>query len=205
MSPPPDRDRFDEDDAFEPTDGLRGLPGDGAPGDDLERYLDAIERGRFVGVFRLLLRDGVKLPSPESVSDEDITTALWAVIGGLAARRIFLTRTDHLSDRALYERLWFHLLRHAVPDARLGSRAAWVLDVGAAGGDDDRRVAPIDAGSAAPDAPRPPPPSAKGGRHDRDRFLPRPEDAWSDAPRTGPGDEEWDRNPDEPADPASEP
>jgi hypothetical protein len=54
----------------------------------------------------LLRRDGVPIPSPGSVQPAQVRGHLWEVIYALAARRIFFSSTNHLSDEAFYE--WLH-------------------------------------------------------------------------------------------------
>ena len=51
--------------------------------------------------FELLVGDGVDLPPPDSLTDADLTAKLWEVVRQLANRRVFLERTNHLSDREL--------------------------------------------------------------------------------------------------------
>lgn len=139
--------------------------------------MDAIDHGPSISAFRQLLRDGVPLPSPESVPEEEITCVLWAVIGGLAARRVFLCHTDHLSDRELYEKLWFDRMREDVLELRSARNSAWYFDMIADEGPssrvflmyyaDDRfraQVAAEDSSFELP--PREPLP------FDRDQYLP---------------------------------
>lgn len=60
---------------------------------------------------KLLIEDGIELPSPDNLNDEtQLHQKLWEVIHGLANRRVFLYCTDHLSNRALYAQLWYHHL-----------------------------------------------------------------------------------------------
>jgi hypothetical protein len=44
----------------------------------------------------------LKLPNPESMSDEEVKELLWQTIGQLYDQRVVLDLTDHLSDRQLY-------------------------------------------------------------------------------------------------------
>jgi hypothetical protein len=70
--------------------------------------------------FQQLVAAGVELPAPDLVDDEKLTGVLWAVVHGLALLNVFLTSTDHLSDRDLYCALWHRVLRDevsALPDA----------------------------------------------------------------------------------------
>jgi hypothetical protein len=66
--------------------------------------------------FQLLEESSIELPVSESMDDERLAIKLREVIEGLARLRIFLSRTDHLSDRELYELLWRDALREAVKD-----------------------------------------------------------------------------------------
>ncbi len=58
----------------------------------------------------VLTADGVSLPRPNELADDQIRDKLWEAIHGLAARGIYLEYTNHLSDRQLYEFLWENVL-----------------------------------------------------------------------------------------------
>ncbi|HEY3242613.1 MAG TPA: hypothetical protein VGM03_04600 [Phycisphaerae bacterium] len=77
--------------------------------------------------FDQLAEQGQAPPAPDELTDEQISDRLWKLIQNLAARRIFMDRTNHLSDRELYEYLWSRGLREKVPDMHMGSSGAWHL------------------------------------------------------------------------------
>jgi len=61
------------------------------------------------------LRDlGVDVPAADELDDAQLGERLWAVIHGLARLQIYLLDTEHLADRALYERLEQRVLREEV-------------------------------------------------------------------------------------------
>jgi hypothetical protein len=59
----------------------------------------AYEQAPWTTRFQLLEESGVKPPSPESIDEHQLTAKLWDVIEGLARLHIFLSQTNHLSDR----------------------------------------------------------------------------------------------------------
>ena len=88
--------------------------------------------------FELLTRDGLDLPPPGSLTDDQLTAKLWEVVRQLAGRRTFLERTNHLSDRELYSRLWYKTLREEHPDLPVDESNAWHIDL--AGGCTEEEV-----------------------------------------------------------------
>ncbi len=74
------------------------------------RYLLMLESEPSSSLAKQLIRDGIELPEPESLDDSAVSQKLDEVIQGLVKLHTYLIHTDHLSDRELYEHLWWEAL-----------------------------------------------------------------------------------------------
>jgi hypothetical protein len=79
--------------------------------------------------FQQLIEAGLELPDPDTTCDQELTSKLWEVIHAMARMRVFITGTDHLSDRELYTLLWRDVLREESPILPEYADAAWHIDV----------------------------------------------------------------------------
>lgn len=126
-----------------------------------------------------LRRDGVDVPPPKELGEEALAATLGELIRALAERRLYLDRTDHLSDREFYTWLWNHVLQEEFAGFGLAP-GNWHVDV--LGGcseedlilwmryyahDEERRQ----WAAEFPDFPMPP---REEPPYDRDRHLPQP-------------------------------
>jgi hypothetical protein len=89
----------------------------------------AFEKAPETTHFDQLVGRGVALPKPEEMDDEDLTVKLWEIIQWLAGIRVYLYHTDHLSDRELYELLWWDLLRQTTVDTSELAGTSCHLDI----------------------------------------------------------------------------
>jgi hypothetical protein len=78
------------------------------------RHVMAYEQAPSTTCFRQLQETGLELPAPDDLLDAEVTDKLWQVIEGLARLGVFLTNTNHLSDRQLYQALWSEGLHEPV-------------------------------------------------------------------------------------------
>lgn len=132
--------------------------------------------------FQLLEESGLELPAPESMDGKRLAIKLWEVIEGLARLRIFLSQTDHLNDRQLYELLWREVLREIIKDLPLTTASAWHIDLAGSGSAEDTELyLKYYAGEDlrrqwAADFPDDEMPEHEEPPFDRDRYLPQVSD-----------------------------
>ena len=91
-----------------------------SPPDVVETFWDRVvkyEEAEWTSEFEQMAKAGYVLPHLDELTTyEQVHAALWELIRQLAARRTYLSNTDHLSDRELYEYLVFESLHEAWKD-----------------------------------------------------------------------------------------
>jgi hypothetical protein len=80
-------------------------------------------------LFAVLQSGGVLLPAPATLDDAQLSAKLWEVIHAMALLGHYLSRTDHLSDRQLYERLWTEILPEPTSIHPTNPNAACYIDI----------------------------------------------------------------------------
>jgi hypothetical protein len=148
----------------------------------------AYEQAPLTTHFQQLEEAEVELSDPETMGDRQRTAKLWEVIEALARLRVFLSQTDHLSDRDLYTHLWRDTLREAVADMPLDESSAWHIDLTGSGSTEDtylylKYYADEETRQRwAADFPDDEMPAHAAPPFDRDRYLPQAKDvAQTDA------------------------
>lgn len=142
------------------------------------RQVLAVEDAGTTTLTAELRQIGIDVPPPATLPDAALTDKLWEIINGLASLRVFLERTNHLSDRALYELLHNELLPDEMDELGTDKGTVWHLDMIGRGSnedlhlhlkyyadEEDRRLWLIDW----PDDEMPP---HEDPPYDRDRLLP---------------------------------
>jgi hypothetical protein len=85
----------------------------------------------------ILATDGFHAPEPDQCSDLVITANLGKLIQALAARRIYLNSTNHLSDRELFTLLVKRVLEEEIEVLPLQSEVNCHIDIAEYGGPED--------------------------------------------------------------------
>lgn len=102
------------------------------PLETAEAFVSSVERWEnapWTTHFELLRRSGLELPPPEELDDAQLTAKLWELVEALSRMRTFVERTDHLSDRELYEHFWRELLHEEVKDLPRDEYSSHHLDI----------------------------------------------------------------------------
>ena len=89
----------------------------------------AFEKSPYTTHFDMLKHDGFDFPEAEKLNDKQIAGKLSDLAVRLSKMHVFLSHTDHLSDREFYQWLRDDGLREEVPDMRGMPGGAWHLDV----------------------------------------------------------------------------
>ncbi len=113
------------------------------PPDVEEQFWDqvvAYESAPWTTHFKQLEEAGVQLPAPEELNDKELTAKLWEIIRRLAFMRVFLSQTDHLSDRELYTLLWTDTLREETKALPMDGDSAWHIDLLGSGSEEDTQL-----------------------------------------------------------------
>lgn len=143
------------------------------------RCVDLLERGPYSPRFDQLRRMGIDMPVPETLSDRKLTVKLWGIIYALAAVDAYLSYTDHLTDRELYEELWHYTLRNDTVILPPGSGWACHLGLLDSGSDEENELLlrfhmdDEERAQWAAEFPEDTLPPREAKRACRDRILPR--------------------------------
>jgi hypothetical protein len=139
----------------------------------------AYESASWTTHFDQLVRAGMEIPGPAEMDDEQLAGKLRELIDRLAALRVFLTSTDHLSNRELYTHLWNESLRQEVKDLPPDAYSAWHIDLVGSGSEEDINLYlryyadEEDRNEWAGRYPEEAIPPREDPPYDRDRYLPQ--------------------------------
>ena len=145
------------------------------------KYIVDYEEAPWTTHFQQLENAGVALPAPDSLKDEELTAKLWEIIQKLALMRVFISQTDHLSDREFYTHLWTESLREETKAMPMAANSAYHIELLGSYSEEDMRLflkyyADDDFRRQwHKDWPKDPIPAHEDPPYDRDRLLPKPD------------------------------
>jgi hypothetical protein len=117
---------------------LEDLPADVE--EEFLRHVLEYETAEPISLFCLLENSGLELPSPESLSNDDVTTKLMEMIERMSSLGAYLLHTNHLSDLALYEYLYNDGLREEAVLFPENPGYAYMIDLTGSGSEEDNHV-----------------------------------------------------------------
>jgi hypothetical protein len=117
---------------------LEDLPADVE--EEFRRHVLEYETAEPISLFCLLENSGLELPSPESLSNDDVTTKLMEMIERMSSLGAYLLHTNHLSDLALYEYLYNDGLREEAVLFPENPGYAYMIDLTGSGSEEDNHV-----------------------------------------------------------------
>jgi hypothetical protein len=152
------------------------------PADMEEQFLRQVleyETNAPISLMTLLHDSGMQVPAPDTLDDDTLTVKLRELIDRMAQFGAYLLRTNHLSDRQLYDYLYHEGLREEGVLFPENPSYLYMLDLTGSGSDEDNQVYLKYYASEehrrqwAIDWPDDPLPEHEEPPFDRDRFLPR--------------------------------
>lgn len=147
--------------------------------EDFWKYVVDYEEAPWTTHFQQLESAGVSLPAPDSLNDEELTAKLWEIIQKLALLRVFISQTDHLSDRELYTHLWTESLREETKAMPMDASSAWHIEMLGSWSEEDTQLYLKYYADEEwrrqwhKDWPKYPIPEHEDLAYDRDRLLPK--------------------------------
>ena len=114
--------------------------------EEILRKMLAADNADPISLWDLLTRDGVEIPAPDQLNANSLAAKLKEIIDHMASHKVYLSGTNHLSDRQLYE----HLYSDTLPDKKGELTIDCIFVIDCSGGRRRRE------------------------RVDRDQFLPQP-------------------------------
>ena len=152
------------------------------PADLEEEFLKHVleyEHAEPITLFQLLVNSGFEIPVPHSLDDAELARTLKELAEKMASVGAYLTNTDHLSDRELYQYLFDDGLREEATLFPENDSYAYVIDLTGSGSDEDMQTflkyyADDDFRERwGKDWPRDPMPPHEDPPFDRDSKLPK--------------------------------
>lgn len=116
---------------------------DSMPAEMEEEFLRQVleyESAEPISLFRLLENTGLEIPAPDQIDDDALTNKLKEIVERMASLGAYLMHTDHLTDRELYNYLYFDGLREEAVLFPENPSYAFLIDLTGSGSEADNQT-----------------------------------------------------------------
>src|SRR5437868_10574003 len=120
------------------TTSLESMPADME--EEFLRHVLEYEKAEPISLLRLLENSGLEVPRPEKLDKDPLRVRLKEIIERMATLGAYLLHTNHLSDRALYEYLYYDGLREQAVLFPENPSYAYMIDLTGSGSEEDNQI-----------------------------------------------------------------
>jgi hypothetical protein len=117
---------------------LSGMPADLE--EEFLRHVLEYESAEPISLFRLLEDAGLAIPAPNELAEDELGAKLKELIERLSTMGAYLTHTNHLTNRELYEYLYNEGLREEAVLFPENPGYAYIIDLSGSGSDEDNNI-----------------------------------------------------------------
>jgi hypothetical protein len=104
------------------------------------RHVVDYENAPDTSLYHQMVEGGLELPEPDTLTDKQVAAKLKEMFEWMAARRHFISATDHLSDRELYTLLVEETLHEVMKDMPYDEYSAYEIDLVSNGSDESTHL-----------------------------------------------------------------
>lgn len=104
------------------------------------RHILEYEQARPISLIQILENAGMTMPVPDDLDETEMTAKLWEIIERLSSLGAYLSNTNHLSDRELYEYLYRDGLREEAILFPEDPSYVYMLDILGSGDEEDHQL-----------------------------------------------------------------
>jgi hypothetical protein len=113
------------------------------PADMEEEFLRQVleyETAEPISLFRLLENAGLEIPAPDQIDEQALSAKLKEIVERMASLGAYLLHTNHLTDRELYNYLYFDGLREEAVLFPENPSYAYMIDLTGSGSEADNQT-----------------------------------------------------------------
>src|SRR5215207_7768359 len=120
------------------TAALESMPADME--EEFLRHVLEYETAEPISLLRLLENSGLEIPEPDALDNDALKIKLKELVEKMATLGAYLLHTNHLSDRDLYEYLYYEALREETVLFPENPSYAYMIDLTGSGSEEDNQT-----------------------------------------------------------------